>query len=142
MALYSEPPPLHPFSADKPTLLVCWWITSFCAVIVLLRVAGRFVRTERLFTEDKTAALALVPLLLRMGCVHVVLTYGTNNAQLAGAGLSDEQLHRKSIASGLVLLSRVLYAATYVQCDVVSCLSCGPPLKNLPNGPRLRFGFC
>jgi hypothetical protein len=72
------------------------------------------VRTERLFTEDKTAALALIPLLLRMGCVHVILTYGTNNAQLDGAGLSDEDLHRKSISSGLVLLSRVLYAATYV----------------------------
>ncbi|KAL2016264.1 hypothetical protein VTK56DRAFT_4008 [Thermocarpiscus australiensis] len=112
MALYSAPPPLRPFSEDKPTLLVCWWITSFCAVIILLRIAGRFVRTERLFREDKIAALALVPLFLRMGCVHVILIYGTNNAQLAGAGLSDEDLHRKSIASGLVLLSRVLNAAT------------------------------
>ncbi|KAK4103483.1 hypothetical protein N658DRAFT_275899 [Parathielavia hyrcaniae] len=112
MGLYSEPPPLHSFSEDKPTLLVCWWITSFCAVIIALRVIGRFIRTEKLFNEDKMAALALVPLFLRIGCVHVVLVYGTNNAQLAGAGLSDEQLHHKSIASGLVLLSRVLYAAT------------------------------
>jgi len=114
MALYSDPPPLHPFSEDKPTLLVCWWITSFCAVIIALRVVGRFIRTEKLFREDKTAALALVPLFLRMGCIHVILVYGTNNAQLDGAGLSDEDLHNKSIASGLVLLSRVLYAATYV----------------------------
>ncbi|KAK3391091.1 hypothetical protein B0H63DRAFT_131786 [Podospora didyma] len=112
MPLYSDPPPLHGFSTDKPTLLVCWWITIFCAVIILLRVGGRFVRTERLFTEDKTAALALVPLFLRMGCVHVILLWGTNNAQLDGAGLSDEELRKKSIASGLVLLSRVLYAAT------------------------------
>lgn len=112
MALYSDPPPLHPFSAVKPTLLVCWWITSFCAVIIALRVIGRFIRTEKLFREDKTAALALVPLFLRMGCVHVILLYGTNNAQLDGVGLSDEDLRHKSIASGLVLLSRVLYAAT------------------------------
>jgi hypothetical protein len=40
------------------------------------------------------------------------LIYGTNNAQLEGAGLSDDELHNKSIASGLVLLSRVFYAAT------------------------------
>ncbi|KAL2200365.1 hypothetical protein P885DRAFT_27374 [Corynascus similis CBS 632.67] len=112
MALYSAPPPLRPFGEDKPTLLVCWWITMFCAVIIALRVVGRFIRTEKLFREDKTAALALVPLFLRMGFVHVVLIYGTNNAQLQGAGLSDEQLHKRSIASGLVLLSRVLYAAT------------------------------
>lgn len=114
MALYSDPPPLHHFSEDKPTLLVCWWITSFCAVIISLRIVGRFIRTEQLFTEDKTAALALVPLFLRMGCVHVILIYGTNNAQLAGAGLSDDDIHRREIGSGLVLLSRVLYAATYV----------------------------
>ncbi|KAK3900143.1 hypothetical protein C8A05DRAFT_45960 [Staphylotrichum tortipilum] len=112
MALYSDPPPLRPFSEDKPTLLVCWWITSFCAVIIALRVIGRFIRTEKLFREDTTAALALVPLILRMGCVHVILTHGTNNARLDGAGLSDKDLHRRSIASGLVLLSRVLYAAT------------------------------
>ncbi|KAK4244555.1 hypothetical protein C7999DRAFT_35070, partial [Corynascus novoguineensis] len=112
MALYSAPPPLRPFSEDKPTLLVCWWITMFCAVIIALRVVGRFIRTEKLFREDKTAALALVPLFLRMGFVHVILIYGTNNAQLQGAGLSDEQLHKRSIASGLVLLSRAFYAAT------------------------------
>lgn len=114
MALYSDPPPLRPFSEDKPVLLVCWWITNFCAVIIALRVIGRFIRTEKLFREDKTAALALVPLFLRMGCLHVILIYGTNNVRLDGAGLSDEQLHQRSIGSGLVLLSRVLYAATYV----------------------------
>ncbi|KAL2258461.1 hypothetical protein VTK26DRAFT_8225 [Humicola hyalothermophila] len=112
MALYSDPPPLRQFSEDKPTLLVCWWVTSFCTVIILLRLAGRFIRAEKLFPEDRTAALALVPLFLRMGCVHVILIYGTNNAQLADAALSDELLHRRSIGSGLVLLSRVLYAAT------------------------------
>jgi len=114
MSLYSEPPPLRPFSYDKPTLLVCWWITMFCAVIILIRLAGRFVRTEKLFKEDKTAALALIPLFLRMGCVHVILLFGTNNAQLADANLTDGEIQRKSIASGLVLLSRILYAATYV----------------------------
>jgi len=124
MALYSDPPPLSPFSEVKPTLLVCWWITTFCAVIIALRVTGRFVRTEKLFAEDKTAALALIPLFLRMGCVHAILVYGTNNAQLAGAHLSDDELGKRSIASGLVLLSRFLYAATYVH-PLPLCLSVG-----------------
>ncbi|KAL1873796.1 hypothetical protein VTK73DRAFT_759 [Phialemonium thermophilum] len=112
MTLYSEPPPLYPFQHDKPTLLVCWWITTFCTVIILLRVGGRFVRSERLFTEDKVAGLTLIPLYLRMGCVHFILTHGTNNAQLAGLPLSRAQIRNKEIASGLVLLSRALYAAT------------------------------
>jgi hypothetical protein len=113
MTLYSSPPPLHTREQDKPTLLVCWWITLFCTTIILLRVAGRFVRTERLFQEDKTAALAIIPLWLRMGCVHLILTYGTNNAQFLGP-LSNEDKRMKSIASGLVLASRMFHAATYV----------------------------
>ncbi|EGO59878.1 hypothetical protein NEUTE1DRAFT_145770 [Neurospora tetrasperma FGSC 2508] len=112
MTLYSDPPPLRAFSADKPTLLVCWWMTMFCVVLILLRVCGRFVRTETLFSEDKTAALALVPLLLRMGCVHFILVNGTNNADFSSVRLSEEQMNRKAVASGLVLLSRVLYALT------------------------------
>lgn len=84
----------------------------FCVVLILLRVCGRFVRTETLFSEDKTAALALVPLLLRMGCVHFILVNGTNNADFSSVQLSEEQINRKAVASGLVLLSRVLYALT------------------------------
>ena len=112
MTLYSPPPPVRPFSEDKPTLLVCWWTTIFCAVLILLRIAGRFVRTERLFREDKVAALALVPLFLRMGCVHVVLIYGTNNVDLNGVEVTAEDIRRREIGSKLVLVSRVLYAAT------------------------------
>ena len=112
MTLYSDPPPLRAFSSDKPTLLVCWWITIFCVVLILLRVCGRFVRTETLFSEDKTAALALVPLLLRMGCVHFILLHGTNNADFSHHPLSEEEIKKKTIASGLVMLSRVLYALT------------------------------
>ncbi|ORY62964.1 uncharacterized protein BCR38DRAFT_345505 [Pseudomassariella vexata] len=111
MALYSPPPPLHAFERDKPTLLVCWWITLFCTTIILLRVAGRFVRSEKLFAEDRTAALAIIPLYLRMGCVHVILVYGTNNAQIPN-DLTEEELRMKSIASGLVLASRIFYATT------------------------------
>lgn len=112
MALYSEPPSLRDFKYDKPTLLVCWWVTSLCTCIILLRVTGRFVRTERLFPEDKIAALALIPMFLRMGCVHYILIHGTNNANFDGVVLTEEEVKHRQIASGLVLLSRILYAAT------------------------------
>ncbi|KAK2595305.1 hypothetical protein QQS21_006961 [Conoideocrella luteorostrata] len=112
MSIYTDPPDLRAFRNDKPTLLVCWWATSFCTLMILLRVTGRFIRTERLFIEDKVAALAVIPLILRMVCVHYILKFGTNNANFTGAELSSEQLRQKSIASGLVLLSRFFYAAT------------------------------
>ncbi|KAF5123575.1 uncharacterized protein G6M90_00g022520 [Metarhizium brunneum] len=112
MPVYSDAPGLRAFRDDKPTLLVCWWATSFCTLMILLRVLGRFIRTERLFIEDKIAALAVIPLVLRMVCVHFILIYGTNNADFSGLDLTAVQLHHKSVASGLVLLSRFFYAAT------------------------------
>ncbi|KAF7529425.1 hypothetical protein G7054_g9873 [Neopestalotiopsis clavispora] len=111
MSLYSPPPRPHTSQEDKPTLLVCWWITLFCTTIILLRIAGRFIRSETLFREDKTAALAIIPLLARMGCLHVIFLYGTNNAQLPD-DLSDDEVRKRAIGSQLVLVTRILYAAT------------------------------
>lgn len=111
MTLYSSPPPARPFSEDKPTLLTSWWITLLCAFIILLRLVGRFVRVEKLFGEDKVAALVLIPLFLRMAFVHPILLFGTNNVELNDElDLSDEGLRRRAIGSGLVLISRMLYA--------------------------------
>ncbi|KAG6005579.1 hypothetical protein E4U21_007838 [Claviceps maximensis] len=112
MSIYTDPPELRAFRLDKPTLLVCWWATSFCTLMILLRITGRFIRTERLFIEDKVAAVALIPLNLRMACVHYVLTYGTNNADFTGTQLTPTEMRHKALASGLVLLSRFCYAAT------------------------------
>jgi hypothetical protein len=52
---------------------------------------------------------AIIPLLIRMGLVHVVLLFGTNNAIIAG--LSLENIQRREIGSKLVLVSRIMYAA-------------------------------
>ncbi|KAK0654160.1 hypothetical protein QBC41DRAFT_263402 [Cercophora samala] len=111
MTLYSSPPAARPFSEDKPTLLTSWWITLLCAFIILLRLVGRFVRVEKLFGEDKVAALVLIPLFLRMAFVHPILLFGTNNVELNDElDLSDEGLRRRAIGSGLVLISRIVYA--------------------------------
>lgn len=85
-----------------------------CTMIILLRVTGRFIRTERLFREDRIAALALIPLYIRMGLVHYILLHETNNNDFSGLELTQQQIDDISLASGLVLASRVFYAATWV----------------------------
>ncbi|OAQ98677.1 hypothetical protein LLEC1_04259 [Akanthomyces lecanii] len=110
--IYSDPPALRPFSEAKPTLLVSWWITLFCTCIILLRLAGRYIRVEKLFREDKIVALALVPLFLRIGSAHVVLFWGTNNVELDGIALSEAELSHRVVGSRVVLASRIFYAAT------------------------------
>lgn len=85
-----------------------------CTMIILLRVTGRFIRTERLFREDRIAALALIPLYIRMGLVHYILLHATNNNDFDGFNISDKFIREAEIASGLVLAARIFYAATYV----------------------------
>ncbi|KAL5594695.1 hypothetical protein BROUX41_001611 [Berkeleyomyces rouxiae] len=112
MVFYSSPPPMSTFFDDKPTLLVCWWVTIFSTAIILIRIFGRLVRTEHLFLEDSISFWALIPIYLRMGCVHYVLLYGTNNADFSDEILTESQVRHKQIASGLVLAARVLFAAS------------------------------
>ncbi|KAK0649569.1 hypothetical protein B0T16DRAFT_372678 [Cercophora newfieldiana] len=113
MTLYTPAPPARPFSDDKPTLLVSWWIAGLCSIVIALRLAGRYIRVEKLFIEDKIAGIFLIPLLLRTAVLHVVLLYGTNNISLSSSDLvlSREEIRRRSIGSGLVLLTRILHPA-------------------------------
>ncbi|KAL9619099.1 MAG: hypothetical protein Q9160_006276 [Pyrenula sp. 1 TL-2023] len=104
-----EPPDLQTRVDMKPTLLVSWWCTAFALTTIAIRLGGRFVRTEVLFREDKIMALSIIPLLARMGFVHVILLYGTNNTK--SNGLTAEGIHEREIGSRLVLASRILYAA-------------------------------
>jgi len=79
-------------------------------VIILFRVCGRYIRTEKLFKEDWLAFACMIPLLGRMALVHVILLYGTNNA--ITTGLTAEEIRHRTIGSRLVLASRIFYAAT------------------------------
>lgn len=110
LSLYSSPPPARAFREDKSTLLVCWWCTCFAGVIIMFRVCGRYIRSEKLFREDWMAFACLIPLFARIAFVHVVLLFGTNN--VISTDLSESSIHRREIGSRLVLISRLLYAAT------------------------------
>jgi hypothetical protein len=86
--------------------------------MILIRAFGRMVRNNRLFSEDKVMMFSLIPLLARMGIVHVVLLYGTNNVDIGSLqdiaimnGVSyEEEIMRRALGSKLVLASRISYA--------------------------------
>ena len=105
----TEPPPLRTRQQDNPTLLVSWWCTGFALTIILFRLAGRIIRTERLFREDKIMALAIIPLFARMALIQVVLRWGTNNT--VTTGLDPVAVRHREVGSGLVLAARIMYAA-------------------------------
>lgn len=58
-------------------------------------------------------ALSIFPLFARMGFVHVVLIYGTNNVNTAN--LTDPvKIRHREIGSQMVLAARISYALLYV----------------------------
>lgn len=108
----SAPPEPRTRNENYPSLLYSWWCTLFAVVIILFRLGGRKVRTNVLFREDWIMAFSLVPLLIRMGLVHVVLLYGTNNVIFTG--LTSTRIQHRETGSQLVLASRIFYAMLYV----------------------------
>lgn len=107
--LYSSAPSARTKSQDNPTLLVSWWCTGFAFAVIVVRLAGRYTRTEKLFREDKIIAWSIIPLLTRMALVHLILIWGTNNATTTG--LTEAQIRNREMGSRLVLASRIMYAA-------------------------------
>ncbi|KAF2749659.1 hypothetical protein M011DRAFT_273191 [Sporormia fimetaria CBS 119925] len=108
--LYNESPPERRSRiSNNPTLLYSWWCTIFSLAIIASRVCGRYVRNERLFTEDKVMAWSIIPLLIRMGLVHVVLRYGTNNVDIEGL-VNPVHIHNREVGSKVVLAARIFYA--------------------------------
>jgi hypothetical protein len=106
----STPPDRRTRLADHPTLLYSWWATCFAAVVILTRLAGRKVRSNKLFREDWIMFAALIPLFARMGFVHIVLIYGTNNVATVGIDYTEEEIRHRELGSKLVLASRIFYA--------------------------------
>ncbi|CAO2655645.1 Nn.00g044480.m01.CDS01 [Neocucurbitaria sp. VM-36] len=108
--LYNDSPPERRSRVtNNPTLLYSWWCTIFSVVIIGFRLSGRYIRNERLFREDKIMAWSVLPLLARMGFVHVVLIYGTNNVDLTGL-VDPVKIRRREIGSQMVLAARIFYA--------------------------------
>ena len=111
LPLWGQPPPApRTRDANNPTLLFSWWATIFAGVIIITRLCGRKVRSNMLFTEDWIMLAALVPLLVRMGLIHVMLLYGTNNVNTVGVEYTETDLYHRSIGSRLVLGARIFYA--------------------------------
>ena len=103
------PPPARSRSDNNATLLLSWWCTCIALTIILFRIGGRLVRTGNMFREDWVMGIAILPLFARMGLVHIILRYGTNN-QIAN-DLTSVEIWERSTGSKLVLASRILYAA-------------------------------
>ncbi|KAF2152744.1 hypothetical protein K461DRAFT_268639 [Myriangium duriaei CBS 260.36] len=104
----SNPPVPHDGIHNRPTLLYSWWCTIFASLLILARLAARKIRIDKLFFEDKIMAATIIPLFIRMGCIHVVLNKGTNNVD--SSSLNAGQIADREVGSKVVLAARVFFS--------------------------------
>lgn len=64
-----------------------------------------------MYPDDIWMGVSLGPLLVRLGLVHIVLKYGTNNINYDSISvMSSTEVQQRMIGSKLILLSRISYA--------------------------------
>lgn len=66
-----------------------------------------------MYPDDIWMGISMGPLLIRLGLIHMVLVYGTNNINYDKVNvleMSSTQLQQRVIGSKLILLSRITYA--------------------------------
>lgn len=100
--------------ADWPTLIVTYVCSCLALKFILIRLVCRRMRGERYmsFHDDMWMGISAVPLLLRLGLIHVVIVNGTNAISMETArSLDGEALEGRVLGSKLVLASRISYSA-------------------------------
>ena len=100
---------------DNTTILAITYSCSVASLIlifirILWQLYRRKYRAAKGHADDLWMGFSIAPLLLRLGFVHVVLIYGTNNVPNPES-LSPEQIDLRVIGSKMVLASRIWYAA-------------------------------
>lgn len=141
---HGDPPALQTKVDVNPTLIVSWWCTLFSLTAIGIRLFGRWIRTEKLFIEDKIMFYSVIPLLIRQALIHVVLIWGTNNTSLAG--LTATEIRHREIGSKLVLAARIFYAAyiwvaKFTVLEFLKRLIGKSWAKSYEQGLRVIYGF-
>ena len=67
--------------------------------------------------DDVWMGISLVPLIVRLGVVHVVLAYGTNNIDRKASpveDMSEVEIKQRITGSKMILAARIFYAGLWV----------------------------
>ncbi|KAL7898160.1 hypothetical protein HDV63DRAFT_32185 [Trichoderma sp. SZMC 28014] len=95
-----------------PTLLIHWLFTWLSLLIMAIRLWGRKYVRQPFNRGDYLTMGAAACALIRLGMIHVVLTWGTNNmtaAQRAHHDFTPTDIYRREIGSKLTITNRFFY---------------------------------
>lgn len=95
-----------------PTLLIHWLFTWLALLIMALRLWGRKYVRQSFNRGDYLTMAACACALIRLGMIHVVLIWGTNNmtaAQRANHHFTPTDIYQREVGSKLTITNRVFY---------------------------------
>ncbi|KAF8473601.1 hypothetical protein BDZ91DRAFT_652098, partial [Kalaharituber pfeilii] len=99
---------------DRPTLAITYSCSLLSLGLIAIRLICRRMRGEKYlsFPDDVWMGFSVLPLLIRLGIVHMVLMYGTNAVSPDRlATLTEDDIRQRAFGSKLVLVSRIAYPA-------------------------------
>lgn len=95
-----------------PTLLIHWLFSCLALLVMGVRLWGRkYVRQEYNLGDYLTMG-ACACALIRLGMIHVVLTWGTNNmtaTERQDYHFTPQDIYRREIGSKLSICNRFFY---------------------------------
>lgn len=95
-----------------PTLLIHWLFSCLALLIMAARLWGRKNARQDFNLGDRLTMAAAACALIRLGMIHVVLTWGTNNmtaAQRQDHHFTPKEIYQREIGSKLSIANRVFY---------------------------------
>ena len=100
------------FDLYSTTLLIHWLFSCITVVILVGRLVGRKLVKQQFNLGDYLTIAACVCVLTRLGLIHVVLIWGTNNvtaAYRAAHVFTATDIYQREIGSKLTITNRVFY---------------------------------
>ncbi|KAK2017316.1 hypothetical protein LZ32DRAFT_665186 [Colletotrichum eremochloae] len=97
---------------DDPTLLIHWIFSCLAFSVMIVRLVSKKVAKQEFSIGDWLTIAAIVCVMTRLGLIHVVLTWGTNNVSALYRKkhtFTDEEIYRREIGSKLSIVNRVFY---------------------------------
>ncbi|KAL1621643.1 hypothetical protein SLS56_009113 [Neofusicoccum ribis] len=97
---------------DDPTLLILWLLSWLAIAVMAVRLAMRKVRRQRFVLGDYLTMAAVVCAFVRLGMIHVVISWGTNNMSPKLRDSTDwtaDEIFRRETGSKLAVANRVFY---------------------------------
>ncbi|KAH7161815.1 hypothetical protein EDB81DRAFT_715620 [Dactylonectria macrodidyma] len=97
---------------EDPTLLIHWLFSCLTFVIIVVRLVWRKVAKQPFNLGDYLSMAACVCAMTRLGLIHVVLTWGTNNLSAAVRKtkvFTAVEIEHRTIGSKLSIANRVFY---------------------------------